>query len=268
MKPYLDAFCVVTASRNADLYDRCAASWRDKAVYQWPIVLEPGFGVVPLYAKGVERALNLGATFIACLHDDVLIDHPAWDAEIIEFFSAHPKCGLAGFGGATGLGHDLMYKIPYDPMQLARQNFLSNMREADVHGTRTTRQQRVACLDGFSLIGRRAFWQGWFQDGHGRHSSRTVPDQDEGWNLFTLMSSWGIVHHAYDAALGCFAKRLGWEVWLTPIACDHLGGRTAVADRSYHQWAGEQHPLGDQGFWLGAHQIVYDQFRDVLPIRV
>jgi hypothetical protein len=132
-----------------------------------------------------------------------------------------------------------------------------------------TEAQRVSVLDGFSQIGRREYWEG-------MHQQASVSPVLEG-NLFALMQRWGIIHHAYDAALGCFAKRLGWEVWMLPVACHHHGGLTAVANSRYHAWANDR-PLyadhrgkvhrGDQAFWARAHRIVYDQFTDVLPLRV
>jgi len=39
-------------------------------------------------------------------------------------------------------------------MQLARQDFRSNLREAELHGIRSLKAERVICHDGFSLIGR------------------------------------------------------------------------------------------------------------------
>jgi hypothetical protein len=39
-----------------------------------------------------------------------------------------------------------------------------------------------------------------------------------------------------------------------------------VGDPNYQQWARQQDPAGDQGFWKQAHRIVYNEFTDVLPI--
>jgi hypothetical protein len=196
---------------------------------------------------------------------------------------------LVGFGGGLGLGAADIYQTPYDPMQLARVGFISNMKDAELHGARTTSYQPIAVLDGFSQIGTRRYWQG-----HARQGAPAVTlcptcggkgfapsaranhcgfcdgqennDTDE--TLFSLMQSWGIVHHAYDAALGCFARRLGYQVWLAPIACHHYGGQTAVGDPGYHTWAQQQTEGGDAGFWQHAHGVVYHEFKDVLPIRV
>jgi hypothetical protein len=219
----------------------------------------------------VGVALEDGAEIIACLHDDVAIYEYGWDQAVLDHFARHPKCGLLGFGGGTGLGAANIYQTPYDPMQLARQDFVSNMKDAEVHGRRVQVPMRVACLDGFSQVGRREFWQGKRQDKAARRLDAFETP------LFQQMQSWGVVHHFYDGMLGCFAARLGWDVWMLPIACHHLGGQTAVGDKGYQDWA-NAHPIvrdrrghmagGDLGFWLKAHEIGYDQFRDVLPIRV
>ena len=92
------------------------------------------------------------------------------------------------------------------------------------------------------------------------------------------MQRWGVIHHFYDGILGALAKRLDWQVWFIPVTCHHFGGRTAVGDPRYHEWANhyaqqtdrlgiEEEGIGDQVFWLRSHRIGYNEFRDVLPIR-
>jgi hypothetical protein len=120
----------------------------------------------------------------------------------------------------------------------------------------------VACLDGFSQIGRREFWQGL------RYDRGEVTDFGAGGPPWTVLQDLGIVHHLYDGLLGCLAARAGWETWYLPIACRHYGGRTAVGDRGYQAWAAAQPQGGDHGFWREAHRIGYEAFRDVLPLRV
>lgn len=229
-------------------------------------------GVVPAFAHGVQKALDDGAEIIACFHDDLLIEEP-WIARTLALFTDLPV-GLIGFGGAVGLGSDLLYQVAYDPMQLARQGFISNMRDAEAHGVRGTRPMQVACLDGFSQIGRREFWLGLQREAAGAGSLIPGNHLAGPRNLFSLMQSWGVVHHFYDGMLGCFAKRLGWEVWMLPVACHHYGGRTAVGDHRYLEWANAQtaaerapYMPGDALFWTRAHEIGYREFRDVLPIR-
>lgn len=100
---------------------------------------------------------------------------------------------------------------------------------------------------------------------HARGGSVTEPRQ---LNLFDQLAELGVTHHAYDAAMGCYAKRLGWDVWMLPIKVHHFGGRTAVGDPGYQAWAESVVPGGDRTFWELAHSICYEEFRNELPIRV
>lgn len=203
------------------------------------------YGVVPAYALGVAAARAMGADVVACFHDDLEICEPGWDSKVLELFR-FPNVLLAGFGGAKGLGADDIYKVPYAPMQLARQDFRSNMRDAEAHGKRVTTAHRVACLDGFSLIGRTEFMV----------------------DSFARMRHLGIVHHFYDGLMGVYAAKAGGQTWLLPIACHHAGGQTAVGSQAYQGWAREKHPDGDAHFWNEAHRIGYEEGRGVLPLRV
>ncbi len=273
MKPHVDTFCVVTCTTDPGRSAACVQSWLDKAYYEWPRIIEvngyPNYkdherylGVVPAFAKALGKALKwTKAEVIALLHDDCLIHEAGWDATVLAHFAQHPRCGLAGFGGGKTLGHPQIYTIDYEPHQLARGSFISNMDEAEQHGARVQVPQQVACLDGFSQIGRRWFWEHRPQQFHGGNYNGKG-------NLFQRMADLGIIHHAYDAALGCYAKRLGWDAWMLPISCHHYGGVTAVADTKYHEWAMTQHEDGDEGFWEDAHRAVYEEFRDVLPFGV
>lgn len=273
------------AAQPIDLYVVHQAGWnRDwQKFYEGPTPLtvytcKDILGVVHAFAIGVRRALHDGANIIACLHDDLEIEQDGWDEDVVRLFKACPRAGLCGFGGAKGLGSDDLYQVPYNPMQLARQNFGSNMRHAEVHGMRWEHAQPAACLDGFSQIGLREFWLGGERLSFQGASFGTEPYPSQG-NLFEQMQAWGVTHHFYDGMLGCFAKRLGWQVWYLPITCHHHGGMTAVADPRYHAWANryaqqtdrlegiEEEGTGDQIFWLRSHRIGYEQFRDVLPIR-
>lgn len=219
-------------------------------------------GVVPAFARGVAKALEDGADVIAALHDDLEIYEGNWGRQVVEWFEQHSKCGLLGFGGGRGLGAADIYQTPYNPMQLARQDFVSNMRDAEAHGRRVQVPTKVACLDGFSQVGRREYWLGRYAD---KAKNRTQAfDQP----ILPWMQSLGVVHHCYDSALGALAIRLGWEVWMLPIACHHLGGQTAVGDARYAEWAKQQGGDGDSTFWRQSHEIFYRELRDILPIRL
>lgn len=267
MKPVLDGFAVVTATTSMERAHDCVSSWINRGVYDWPLhVIQngdgrngPHLGVVPAFAKGVAQALRDGATIICTLHDDLLIEEDGWDTKVHRWFTQHPACGLLGFGGGTGLGDANIYQTAYSPHQLARQGFVSNMRDAEAHGVRSLAPVQVAALDGFSLIGTRAFWQGRINGAH------QLPDAR---NLFQRLADLGMTHHFQDGSMGCYAKRHGWEVWMLPIAVHHFGGRTAVGDPGYQAWAEGVVPGGDRTFWELSHSLGYEHFKDVLPIRV
>jgi hypothetical protein len=243
-KPINHRLAVVTATLGED--PPAVASWSRLAAYEIPIyTVRDHMGVVPAFAEGVRFAFEEGAEAVVCLHDDVEILQPDWDLVVMEALSKGDK--YAGFGGATSLGAADLYTKPYDPMQLARGGFVSNMRDAEAHGRRSTTPVPCVCFDGMSCIGTRD----WFAD------------------AWKWLAASGCVHHGYDLALGCLAARAKVQPGLMlPVAVHHSGGRTAVGNRAYHDWAFEQNPDGDQGFWQQSHRLFYDEFKDVLPLRV
>lgn len=266
-KPVTDQLVIVTATLDAARAQACIDSWYTRAFYEPTlIIIEEEMGVVPTFAKGIDIARRTTkAKVIACLHDDLLIEGDDWDLKVLTAFDAKPSVGLVGFGGGTGLGHTDIYRKGYSPYDLAREGFVSNMRDAEAHGRRVKAARQVACLDGFSQIGRREFWEG----RHRREAAeREAALASASGNIMQQMADWGLVHHAYDSALGAWAKKLGWEVWMLPVAVHHYGGRTAVGDPRYGEWAETIVPGGDRAFWELAHKEVYERFRAELPIRV
>ena len=145
-------------------------------------------------------------------------------------------------------------------MQLARRDFLSNLDDAEQHGTRSLTPQRVACCDGFSLVGRATWWRDGTPGPAARRGLVSVP------RPWSYMVDEGLKHHAYDSYMGLLAARAGWETWYQPVACAHAGGRTAVANAAYAAWAAPQG--GDMAFWEQAHRKLYDDGRGVLPLRI
>jgi hypothetical protein len=214
-------------------------------------------GTVGSFLQGVGAVPGLEAedTIVALLHDDLKITEAGWGDKILEHFASHPDCGLAGFGGASGVGVEGMYERPFDPMSLVRHDFQSNMRDAEAHGRRVTTPRKVAVLDGFSLVAR------------GPLAIAAL----------TNLSGRGVVHHAYDVYFGVLAKQLGYETWLLPFECHHGGGQTAVANPKYAEWAQKRfvaldpasdEVVGDQAVWMHAHRQVYELSRGVLPFAV
>lgn len=222
-------------------------------------------GSVPAFHYGVDWALaHTDADIIACLHDDLEIHAPNWAHTVVRHFERHPACGLAGFGGALGIGDLDIYTKPYAPVQLARTHFRSNLVDAETHGIRSLVAEPVACLDGFSQIGRRAFWEGIKRSAVEPHEAEALHAQP-----LRALDRLGMKHHAYDTALGVLAFVLNWEVWYLPVRCHHLGGQTAVGDPGYQEWAKRQTAgIGDQAFWVQAHEALYELGRGILPIRV
>lgn len=282
---------VVTATTNLERARPCIESWIRKADGPLDPVLVVGNGMatpsqeeatsfpgrvvvlstdqylgsVQAFQIGMEVALRTDAMIIACLHDDFEIFEQGWDGKVVKYFLRLPQLGLAGFGGAVGLGQPGMYDHPYDPMSLARSGFRSDLVDAEAHGIRSLLVEPVACLDGFSQIGRRAFWEGRWAPAKHDQTAEVLSPAHRPW---TVLKDLGFTHHFYDGALGCLAARAGWETWYIPLRSKHWGGRTAVGDPGYQAWAKQQDPKGDQGFWEAAHKIGYAAFRDVLPLRI
>lgn len=271
---------IVTATTDLDRSRTCRDSWgtgfteivvvngcgeelqariRNQHTDATYLCTEAYLGTVPAFQAGVDYALEkTDADLIACFHDDLELLDPEWAKKTIRHFETHLACGLAGFGGAIGLGDENIYRVPYEPVQLARKGFRSNLVDAEVHGLRSLLPEKVACLDGFSLVGHRGFYKGWQYPNGPRQFDRP-------WHYF---ADHGIIHHAYDSLMGAYAKRLGWDVWYLPIRARHYGGQTAVGDQGYQSWAQAQILGGDQGFWQQSHQRGYELFHDVLPLRV
>lgn len=275
----MSRLAIVTASTNLERAAACLDSWHETARTEPKILIvenggetgEPYLGTVPAFRQGVDQVLaETDAEVICCFHDDLEILETGWDEKVLRLFDREPACGLAGFGGALGLGDPGIYQKPYNPMQLARAMFRSNMVNAEVHGIRSLLTERVACLDGFSQIGRREFWLG--QGRTPNLANARDPDTYGGlrqWSRpWTHLESLGVIHHFYDGMLGCLAARYGWEAWYLPVRCDHHGGLTAVGDAGYQEWAKTKTSEGDHGFWQQAHEIGYKEFKDVLPLRV
>jgi hypothetical protein len=202
---------------------------------------------------GVLEAMALGASrteadLLMFMHDDVEVYEHGWDLLVTKFFEGNPKMGLAGFGGAKGLGHPDIYKKRYELNQLARYNFYSNMKDAEVHGFRTRTVQQVSTLDGFCLI-----------------LSRDAYKKMGGWQA--AIDDKMPQFHMYDAWVACRMKELGLETWLVPIECHHMGGGTSIGEE-YKEFVVSKGWKDGQELFDFSHRVIYDRFRSVLPLRV
>ena len=186
----------------------------------------------------------------AFIHDDVIVHDIGgvdWQFDVESFMNAHPKCGMVGFGGALGLGTDDIYKRPYDLMQLARIDYISNMDDAEAHGRRVTVPTKVVVLDGFCQI-----------------ITAEAYKAVGGWEAVLDL---GIEFHCYDTAMACLMAEHGYEIWMLPVPCHHAGGRTSTTPE-YDAWLRSRGINGDLEIHQKAHHIIYNRFRNVLPLRV
>ena len=197
-------------------------------------------GPVASLQHGYERTRG---PILAYIHDNVIIHEKGWDRRVMREF-ADPAVGVVGFGGATGLGAVDIYHTPYRIHQLARFGYASNVPDWQTHGLRFAGERDVAVLDGFSIIVR-----------------RELLDKAGGWPIKKL------VFHNYDFWLCCMARRLGYRVRQVGVACHHLGGRNSTRP-TYNGWLSRKLGKTDSDVHREAHEYVYEEFRDVLPIRV
>jgi Glycosyltransferase like family len=232
--------CIVTAHAGAESLSKAVISWGgDRPVF----ICDGTEGMLPAYQHGYMAALQDGYDLIAFLHDDTIIDDPQWDVFVMEQFE-DPEVGLVGFGGGSGHGDPHMYYKEYDYHLLARNDFMSNMVDAENHGRRIAGSERAAVLDGFAMVVRTCVLA---------HSKR---GKFGGWPLDTPVG-----YVCYDYWLSCMTRRQGYSIKVVGVACEHLGGQTFVKlgiGRDPKHW--EQ--------YLASHRYIYDEFKDVLPFKV
>lgn len=196
-------------------------------------------GYLPMAQWALE---DCGADILGILHDDLLIHERGWHLRVLNEFEDESVMAV-GFGGATELGHEDIYKLPYDYRQLARGGYRSNDVEAEAHGIRFSGAQNVAVLDSFALFIRRA-----------------DINQVGGWPVAYLAPS-----HCGDLWLGLTAARLGKRTRVVGVSCQHFSGGRGAA---YPAWIAQTKWQSDENCHRIAHRLVYDQFRDVLPLRI
>lgn len=182
-----------------------------------------------------------GYDLIAYQHDDLDVYETGWDSRVIRCFERNQNAALASFSGAAGLGSDALYREPYELHQLGRHMFMSNMRSAEAHGVRVTRERHSATFDSFSMICRMSFL-----------------DKIGGWNWYPYPC------HNIDNSMACMARRHGLETWFIPVDCEHHGGSTSTK-AVYQDYAQEEFG-GDAKVHADSHRWMYDEFKDVLPL--
>lgn len=203
---------------------------------------EQNIGVTPAYQKMYELFLRNSSEgdIILFVHDDVEFDQSGWDKRLMKFFEEKSKCAVAGYGGALGIGDPDIYQTPYKLQQLARRDFISNMRHAEAHGRRVDVPTRVAVLDLFAIAARRSFLE-----------------EVGGW------SWWPHIHHMLDNGLCLLAHRHGHEVWMLPEKVHHWGGQTSTRVDFLRDFGENESTIH-----LDGHRTFYEMFRPELPLMI
>jgi len=227
---------------HGDLVYRCTASQQETAIGEHEFLIRYNKLSDNLGVTGSLQWLyeHTTAPIIAFLHSDCEIFEQGWDERALREFD-DPKVGVVGFGGATQLGHDDLYKTPYKLQQLARFGYASNTKDAEQHGERFEGSRDVAVLDGFSLIIR-----------------RTLLDKVGGWPVKETP------FHMYDAAICCLAHEAGYRVRLCGILSLHHGGATSTTSQ-YQEFSLRQYGKSDAQVHEESHKYIYERFRKVLP---
>lgn len=190
--------------------------------------------------RGVFAALNqiwvaASTDIVACFHNDFFVCEKGWDVRVRTAFREEPRLGVAGFGGGRGVGKNG-----------GRNDFWSNMLEAEVHGSRGWGRIWVSMLDGMALIMRKAMLEqtGGFDEGYPGH-------------------------HFYDLDICMASIAAGYQNMLIGVACHHQSGLTA-ASPEYERWASEKmgvpYGQGDQAVHAAATARFLAKWGHRLPV--
>ena len=188
--------------------------------------------------KGYEEST---ADVIGYLHADLTIHEKGWDDRVLKEFE-WPTVAVVGFVGATRLGHDDIYRVPYDFRQLARGDVWSNLTDAEAHGQRDSGSRPVVVLDSCAIFVRREFLK-----------------RVGGWPIGRLPNT----SHCSDLWICATAARLGRQVRMVGVSCTHASGGKGASGSKWLDARG-----GDTLLHRRAHEQVYELLRGVLPLRV
>lgn len=200
----------------------------------------PEAGFLYKLQQGYQQS---SADVLCYFHSDLFIHEECWDERVLKEFEDE-TVGIVGFGGGKRLGSPDVYKIPYHLQQLARYDFTSNLRDAEKHGRRNRNEETIAVVDSFALII--------------RHS---LLDRISGWPVATYPAM-----HCSDTWACLMAARHNLQVRMVGVSCTHTsGGVKGDGSFDYDKW---QQEIGetDAAMHKRGHRLLYDEFRDVLPV--
>lgn len=226
-------------------HDEAFNSFLSRSAHDYPAsvldcIVGPEAGLLQKLQKGY---LDSTEDILAYFHTDVRCYEDDWDTRILAEFE-DPTVGICGFGGGKRLGSPDIYKLPYKLQQLARYDFVSNLKDAEVHGRRNRNEEDIAVVDSFALIIR-----------------RSLLDSIVGWPIATYPAM-----HMSDAWACLVARRMRRRVRMVGISCTHKsGGVKGDGSFDYSAWQKEI-GMTDQEMHTKSHRLIYDDFRDVLPV--
>lgn len=233
--------------------------WEDNCASWGDVPKIAVIGIRPLtkaYQKGYEEALRMypDCDILGFVHDDVTVYDPAWRERVLTEFD-DPGVGLVGFGGSTGHGVPWIYQSPYAWEQVGRTGtFMSNMINAELHGSRIMGSREASVLDGFAMFVRRSVLDNadWNEGSRGYSVAlgTEVAVPTGGWPQDTPIAYW-----AYDYWLSCETRRQGMRVRVVGVYCEHTCPpeyRSYVVDEDCQ----------------AAHKWLYENYRDTFPAEV
>src|SRR5258708_18951050 len=130
MSNSLSLFCPSTGNHEA-----AVESWVDTACKPWPVIVDAATkGEAAGFLTKCDASWRAtDATIIGYLHSDLYIMEHGWDQRVLAAFG-DPQVAVVGFVGATRLGTDDIYRVPYDYRQLARGDVWSALSDWSSHG--------------------------------------------------------------------------------------------------------------------------------------
>lgn len=231
---------LIVATMNKHNWQPCVKSWadglgeKDRLVIMHndiqPRTIMESYNVAIKYWDLMYPGSN---SILGFAHDDMICHDPNWRERILAAFD-DPEVQVVGVAGALGHGLPHIYKEPFDIPHLSRVDFLSNMKDAEVHGRRFTGECEVSVLDGVALFVRRSWME--FEIGYWPEASPAG---------YWLYAEW----------LCCETRRAGGKIKLVGLPVEHLGGQTSSR-------------VNVTDDFEKAHIWLKDNYADVLPWHV
>jgi hypothetical protein len=224
-------YCVAT--RGWEKWMECMGSWWNTASQEYRTFVCMGKDVVPALQCCYEETEE---PILAFIQDDVIIYEQNWDLRVLKEFD-DSTVGMVSFGGGIGHCRPELHHVPFRIPNLARQDFISNMREAEIHGSRFRGERDIAVVDGFAVFIRRSILDTWggFPRGEGVHVGYFM---------------------VWENAC-CEVRRQGFRIRVVGVDCHHIGGRTSA-----------MHTTEDrQKQYQSEHVYFFEHNKDMIPWR-